>query len=210
MSVCSISTDMKAVIAAAGVPATVYKQCSSSQYEERVLAAEQPGSQAPVSRYLESDYLVPYDSHIVVGDTFTLPDGKRFMVLAEDTEYCGGSAVDRLISCYTVNVLVAVLDYNQNPGYDTNYVRNQPWSIIANGEDIYGVLLENTRFDGIASHSQEIESELMSLYLPGCLDNSIGQRVVLSTGDKYMVETVNTFKLPGINILTLVNDTRPD
>ncbi len=209
----SVAADLKLAITESGVQATVHKQCSTDTYTEYITENPHPAHTTPMIRAFFSDYVFTADTHIEIGDRLVLPGGKELLVLVKEPEYCANTVMDYLASGYTINTVGTVYDYNQNPGYDSNYIRQQPWTAITNGTNVKGVMVDRlfrTELADIGLHSQESELERIHLYLPGCLNVVSGQRFTTSDGVKYHIEYVEKFRFPGINLAFLINDNRPD
>ena len=156
-----------------------------------------------------SNYSFAADTQINIGDTLTLPNTKRLLVLVKEPEYCHNQVMSYLASGYTINVDGGLYTYNQNPGYDSDYKRLKPWT-LSNG-NVAGVMVDRlfrSFIDELAAGSLLTEVDKLHLYISGYYSVVSGMRFVTSTGKKFRIEQIEDYRFPGINVCFVTNDTR--
>jgi len=208
-----LGADIAEVYAELGVAVNIVSRDPVIVEEERLLYDINAQATKPFIREYHLDGSLAYDTQITTDDVIYIPvTDKYYMVMNKTPELFEGEIVEWNIVLYLCNLpatshILRPVEV-RNP---TTYKITHGWQVI-HDDPVYG--LASDRFFG-ADVDQEtpkvgqFQKWKIDLYLPKLYDIQPLDRVFMTETEYYKVEAIESHHYPGVNMVQLVEDTRP-
>lgn len=204
----SISDDIAAVLSEVATSLTIHKPDGTTVTGEFMDYETHTDHTTPLIRAFMFDYTLAADTQVVVGDVIEFA-GRKVLVLVKEPEYFENTIVDFLSSGYKCNVVGSIEEYDADAGWDSEYKKNKPWTEV---HASFNAVMMDRKFRSnmlpIADASMEIELDRLHLFLSDYYMVNQGDRFRLSATEAYKVEQVESYNIPGIQLVFLTEDSR--
>ncbi len=199
----SIDQDLLAVLQEVGTPITIHKPAGTPITGEYIDFLTHTEHTTPLIRGFFVDITLQYPTQVEIGDTIEYGDGTKLIILAKAAERFEGNVVDYLASGYYVTSAGTFRHYVPDAGFDADYNKIKGWADLHTG--VQGCMMDRL------FRSNVVELDRLHLYVSAYYsDVEMGMRWVTDAGDKYKVDQIEPYRLPGIWLVFLSEDTRSD
>ena len=208
----SIDQDLLAVLQEVGTPITIYKPDSTVITGEYIDFLTHTEHTTPLIRGFFVDVTLQHPTQVEIGDVIEYGDGTKLIILARAAERFEGNVVDYLASGYYATSAGKFQHYVADAGFDADYNKIKGWVDLHTS--VQGCMMDRlfrSNVVPLGNQSLEVELDRLHLYVSAYYnDVKMGMRWETDAGDKYKVDQIEPYRLPGIWLVFLSEDTRAD
>jgi len=203
----SIATDIKEVLEEVGTALTIHRANGDTVSDIFVDPTTYPDqSTLFVRMFLKSGSLAA-DTPVRNGDMVEFGGTDHLVTNLVPTSF-ENDTVEMIAMFYRCNVRVELFQHTDNPGYGSNYEKLSEWTSL--GADIPATFVEKQLIPvpDVENEAYLSDSVTNILYISSAYPITRGGRVVVSGGNKFMIETISRYEIDGILVCGVTEDHR--
>lgn len=203
----SIANDIKEVLQEVGTALTIHRSNGDTVSDIFVDPTAYPDQSTLFIRMFLRSGSLSADTPVRNGDMVEF-GGTYFLVTNLVPTHFENDIVENIAVFYRCNQTVEVFKHVDNPGYDANYEKLSEWTSL--GADVPACIVEKQLIQTPDVENEAYLSDSITniVYLSSVYEVARGDRVSVSNGRNYMIETVSRYELDGIFVCGVTEDHR--